>query len=101
METHVDVLAPSRAQRVLNQRRSPLVILKDLNACLTRLGRNETKNGTNKQASLTPSPAVMYSASEVDSDTTCCVLLAWLTSVPPNVTAIPDTERLSLTLSVA
>ena len=51
------------------------------------------------RASLTPSPAVMHSGSEVVNDTTCCVLLAWLTTVPPRVTAIPDTERLLLASS--
>ena len=38
----------------------------------------------------------MYSASEVDNEITRYVLLARLTTVPPKVTAIADTERLSL-----
>ena len=55
---------------------------------------NDKTARTNK-ASLTPSPAAMYSASEVDSETTRCVLLVRLTTVPLRVTAIPETDRLS------
>ena len=88
------MLAPSRVQGALNQRLSPLVILKDLNACPTRLGHMKDRTARTNRASFAPSPAAMYSASEVDNDTTCCVLLAWLTKVPPKVTAVPDTERI-------
>lgn len=52
-----------------------------------------------KKAFLTPSPAAIYSASDVDSDTTCCVLLAWLTTVPPRGTATPATDLLSFAFS--
>ena len=55
--THVDVLALSRAQGVLNQRLSLQVIPKNLNACLTRLGRNERQNATHKESFLDPVPS--------------------------------------------
>ena len=57
VETHVDVLAPGRAQRVLKQRLSSLVFLKNCNACPTRLGCNERQNGTNKQSFLDSVPS--------------------------------------------
>ena len=94
METNVNVLAPSRVQGALNQRLISLVVLEDLNACHTRLGHMKDRTARTNRASLTPSPVAMYSASEVDNDTTFFVLLAWLTTVPPKVTAVPDTERI-------
>ena len=59
---HVDVLASSRAQEVPKQCFSPWIVLKDLNACPTRLGRNERQNGTHRQSffDLVPSPDVLY-----------------------------------------
>ena len=44
-------------------------------------GAMNDKTARANKASLTPSPAAMYSASEVDSETTRCVLLVWLTTV--------------------
>ena len=61
-------------------------------------GAMNDKTARTNKASLTSYPAAMYSASEVDSETTRCVLLVWLTTVPPRVTAIPETERLSFSL---
>ena len=99
VETHAYVLVSSKAQGLLNQRLNPLIVLKDFNACPTRLGRNERPNVAHKQSFLDPVPNCNVICSEVDNDTTCCVLLARLTAVPSKVPAIQDTERLPLTVS--
>ena len=57
VETHVDVIVLSRAQGVLNQRLSFLVVLKGLNAYPACLGRNERQNGVHKQSFLDSVPS--------------------------------------------
>ena len=61
-------------------------------------GAMKDKTARTNKAYLALSPADRYSASEVDNETARCFLLAWFTTAPPKVTAIPDTERLSLSL---
>ena len=52
------------------------------------------------EASFTPSRRAKYPASAVDNATHLCVLLAQLTAAPPKVISVPDTDRLSLDLSL-
>ena len=99
VETYIDMLASGGAQKIsiisafvpwLSSRASILAPHVS--------GAMKDKTASTNKASLTSSPAAMYSSFQVDNETTRYVLLAWLTAVPPKVTAIPDTERLSLSL---
>ena len=51
-------------------------------------------------AVFAPCAMTTYSASLVERVTQCCVVLLAFTTVPPTITAISDTERLSLPVLV-
>lgn len=104
MPPYIYVLGTALTERVFSQGHSPLVVLVNNDIVLHRalfyrtitIGRRRDRTALTNMHSLAPSAIATYSSSVVDKAAQCCVRLMHDTATPQNITAIPETDRVSV-----
>ena len=92
--TYVNVLRPPPADWVFCYGDCSLIVFKQVNSLIGKFWLQEIQHGLMNNAVFAPCAMATYSASLVERVTQCCVVLLAFTTVPPTITATPDTERL-------